>query len=61
MTDILTDIAKDILGVTTLESRNSDRDDFYDLGVGQIKAALQAAYDAGKQAQYDYARMMGGG
>jgi hypothetical protein len=36
------------LGVVTLESRHSDRLDFYELGVGQIKDALQAAYEAGR-------------
>jgi len=41
-------IAQDVLGVVTLESRHSDRLDFYELGVGQIKDALQAAYEAGR-------------
>jgi hypothetical protein len=41
-------IAQSVLGVVTLESRHSDRLDFYELGVGQIKDALQAAYEAGR-------------
>jgi hypothetical protein len=41
-------IAQNVLGVVTVESRHSDRLDFYELGVGQIKDALQAAYEAGR-------------
>ena len=41
-------IAKDFLGFETLEIRNSDRLDFHDVGVGGVKAALEAAYNAGR-------------
>lgn len=41
-------IAQEKLGVGTLEQRWSDSLDFYDLSVWQIKAALVAAYEAGK-------------
>lgn len=41
-------IAQEKLGVDTLEQRWSDSLDFYDLSVWQIKAALVAAYEAGK-------------
>jgi hypothetical protein len=40
-------IARDVLGLETLETRNSDRLDFVELSVWQIKAALEAAYVAG--------------
>lgn len=40
-------IARDVLGIPTLERRNSDRLDFHDLSVGQLREALRAAYRAG--------------
>lgn len=43
-------IALDHLFVDTLETRNSDRLDFHEVSVWNIKTALQAAFDAGKQA-----------
>lgn len=43
-------IAQTILGLETLDTRNSDRLDFHELAVWNIKAALQAAYEAGQQA-----------
>ena len=42
-------IAQDVLGLDTLETRNSDGLDFSDQAVWQIKAALEAAYKAGKE------------
>jgi hypothetical protein len=42
-------IAKHHLGVDTLETRRSDGLDFHDLAVWSIKAALIAAYEAGKK------------
>lgn len=41
-------IARDVLGVETLDTRNSDRQDFYDLAVWSIRAALAHAYLAGR-------------
>lgn len=41
-------IAKDTLGFETLETRNSDGADFRDVAVWTAKAALEAAYDAGR-------------
>lgn len=41
-------IAQEKLGIDTLEQRWSDSLDFYDLSVWQVKAALLAAYEAGK-------------
>ena len=43
-------IAQTILGLETLDTRNSDRLDFHDLAVWNIKAALQAAFEAGQEA-----------
>ncbi|WP_299074759.1 hypothetical protein [uncultured Paraglaciecola sp.] len=45
---ILEQIAKEHLFVETLETQNSDSLDFHDLSVESIKAALEAAYKAGK-------------
>jgi hypothetical protein len=45
----ITRIAKEVLGVKTLETRHSDDMDFYDLSVWQIEEALKAAYAAGKE------------
>ena len=43
-------IAQTLLGLETLDTRNSDRLDFHDVAVWNIKAALQAAFEAGQQA-----------
>lgn len=44
---ILALIARNQLGIETLETRHSDSPDFYDIGVERLKAALQAAFMAG--------------
>ena len=44
---VLEDIAKEHLRVPTLETRKSDSLDFHDLAVWQLRAALDAAYQAG--------------
>jgi hypothetical protein len=41
-------IAREVLHIETLEVRNRDRLDFHDLGVGSIRDALEAAYEAGR-------------
>ncbi|MCP3475128.1 hypothetical protein NLM33_32920 [Bradyrhizobium sp. CCGUVB1N3] len=46
--ETLASIAKDTLGFETLETRNSDGADFRDVAVWTAKAALEAAYDAGR-------------
>ena len=46
---ILTEIAKQEFGLDTLETRKSDSLDFHDCAVWEIKAALEAAYEAGKK------------
>jgi hypothetical protein len=43
-------IAQEILNLHTLDTRNSDALDFHDLAVWNIKAALEAAYTAGREA-----------
>lgn len=48
--DLLATIAREHLGITTLETRRSDALDFHDLAVWQIQAALEAAYRAGAEA-----------
>ena len=45
----LTQIAKKELCLETLETRNNDCQDFHDLAVWEIKAALEAAYKAGQK------------
>ena len=45
---ILTSIAREHLGIATLETRHSDSLDFHDVAVWQVEAALQAAFDAGR-------------
>ena len=44
---LLAQIALDHLFIETLETRNSDRLDFHDVGVWCVKSALMAAYQAG--------------
>ena len=44
----LAEIARDVLGIKTLEARKSDEADFHDLAVWSIDKALQAAYEAGQ-------------
>lgn len=46
---ILAQIAKDKLHLETLETRKSNSLDFHDCAVWSIKAALEAAYEAGQQ------------
>jgi hypothetical protein len=47
----LQEIAREVLGLETLETRNSDRLDFVELSVWQLQAALQRAYLAGLAAR----------
>ena len=46
----LAEIARDVLGVETLEARKSDDLDFHDLAVWSIEKALKIAYEAGRLA-----------
>ncbi len=47
---ILTSIAREHLGIATLEARHSDSLDFHDVAVWGVKDALMAAFDAGLKA-----------
>ena len=49
--EALANIATTILDLETLEARNSDRLDFHELSVWQIKKALEAAFTAGQEAK----------
>jgi hypothetical protein len=51
MNKILETIAKEILGIETLETRNSDELDFYEVAVWGIKTALEKAYEEGKKSK----------
>ena len=44
---LLEAIAREYLGIPTLDARGSDALDFHDLSVWQLRAALEAAYEAG--------------
>ena len=48
-TEVLAAIAKEHLFIDTLETRRSDSLDFHDVAVWAVKAALQAAFDAGRK------------
>lgn len=45
--EIIEKIAKDHLGLETIETRNQDSLDFKNLSVWQIAEALEEAFDAG--------------
>ena len=45
--ELFTQIAREHLGIDTLEERRRDCLDFHDVGVVGVKKALQAAYVAG--------------
>ena len=49
--ELFTLIAQRHLGVETLETRNSDSLDFYDIAVWSIKDALDAAFESGRKAR----------
>jgi len=48
MKKLLEKIAKEEIGIETLETRNSDSLDFHDVAVWEIKKALELAYELGK-------------
>lgn len=47
---LLTRIAQQHLGIDTLETRHADDLDFHDTAAWRLKAALEAAYQAGIEA-----------
>jgi hypothetical protein len=48
LNELFTKIAQEHLNFETLEERKSDSLDFKDVGVLNVKAALEAAYAAGR-------------
>lgn len=46
---ILEQIAKEVMEIETLETRNSDSLDFHDISVWSLKEMLEKAYEAGKK------------
>ncbi len=50
LNQLLEQIAQQHLFIDTLETQSSDRLDFHDVSVWGVKAALQAAYEAGLNA-----------
>lgn len=46
--DLFAAIAREHLRIDTLETRNHDGLDFHEVAVWSVRAALQAAYDAGR-------------
>ena len=49
LNQLMTEIAQQHLLLETLETRHSDSLHFHDLAVWQIKSALKAAFEAGRQ------------
>ena len=47
MEKTISKIAKEVLGLPTLKTRNSDRLDFPEICIWQLKKALEEAYVAG--------------
>lgn len=47
-TDLFTQIAREHLGIETLQTRKMDSLDFHDVAVWQVEKALRAAYEAGR-------------
>jgi hypothetical protein len=47
---IIQKIAREHLSIETLEERNLDRLDFHEVSVWAVKEALEAAYEAGRNA-----------
>lgn len=48
---LIAHLAKKHLRIDTLEEQHSDRLDFHTVAVWELKAALEAAYNAGAQSQ----------
>lgn len=48
---LLEEIARNILSIEILKTRNSDCLDFHEVSVWSLRDALRLAYEAGKQAK----------
>ena len=46
--EVVRNIARDLLFIATLETRNSDQLDFHEVAVWQVRKALEAAFAAGR-------------
>ncbi len=46
--DAIEQIARDLLDIETLKTRNSDRLDFHEVAVWQVRHALAVAFEAGQ-------------
>lgn len=46
--ELLAEIARKALNIKTLDTRNSDGLDFHEVAVWEVKAALKAAFEAGR-------------
>ena len=53
LTALLEKIAREELGIETLEERRSDRLDFHEVGVVKLRKALERAYRLGREARSD--------
>ena len=51
---VISEIAAKYLGVKTLETQKSDALDFHDLAVWALKAALEAAFNAGHESAQNH-------
>lgn len=51
---LISEIAVKLLGVRTLETQNSDVLDFHDVAVWTLKAALEAAFNAGYESAQNH-------
>lgn len=49
--DTLRDIARRVLGIPTLETVRSDERDFHEFAVWSVRQAVEAAYEAGVEAE----------
>ena len=56
LNELLEQIAQQHLFINTLQTRSSDSLDFHDVSVWGIKAALEAAYEAGLNAAHQAAQ-----
>jgi hypothetical protein len=45
---VIARIARDVLGIETLETRNADSLDFHDLAIWDVRRALLLAFNAGQ-------------
>lgn len=51
--ELLEDIARKEMNIPSLETHNSDSDDFYTVAVWSLLAALQRAYEAGRTTEFN--------